>query len=65
MIKILIYTSIFILILSCNNDESNTNDTIRLNNKWMLNKSIYQNVSQNLSNYEKQGYIHFLPTIHL
>jgi hypothetical protein len=59
--NILSLSILFLILEGCSkNEDSNIiNENISINNKWMLNKSIYQNVSQNLSNCEKQGYIHF------
>ena len=50
---------ILLLLISCNNEDSNSNDTISLNNKWLLNRSFLSSIEQNLSNCKKQSYIQF------
>ena len=50
---------LLLLLLSCNNEDSNSNNTISLNNKWLLNRSFLSSVEQNLSTCKKQSYIQF------
>jgi hypothetical protein len=50
---------LFLLLLSCNNEDSNSNETTSLNNKWLLNRSFLSNSEQNLSTCKKRSYIQF------